>query len=741
MVSTIPGTVTITKTSTCRLCTAMCPIVVTIEDGRAVAVHGDREAPLFEGYTCPKGRALPEMHANPGRLLHSLRRRPDGTHEPVSSREAIDDIADRLRDVVDRHGPSSVAIYIGTSSSAYPAMGSMAGALLTALGSKMVFSAASIDQPGTRIADAFHGLWLGGRTPFDQVDAFLFAGTNPVISKQFLAENPARRLARAVERGTKVVVIDPRRTETARWAAVHLQVRPGQDAVVMAGIIHLILRDGLVDHDFLRSHVDGVESLRAAVAPFTPDFVALQADVPVDDLLEAARILGTARRGGAGGGTGISMTSCTSVVSYLLLCLMSLRGWWAREGDRIERPNVLMPPNLAKAQARCPYRAVGFGHKMRVRGLEQTNGGLPTAALADEILLPGEGQIRALLNVGGSPMMAWPDQRRTHEALESLELLVTTDVEYSPMARMADYVVATKMTLETPSITQITEYIKYFHPGYGFREPYAQYTPALVDPPAGADLIEDWQLYYRLGQRLGLSLNLVNVFGRIGAHMEAPIEVIPLDMENEPTTDDLYEMMCRGSHVPLEEVKRHPHGRVFEELLDLRVGPGDAECEDRLDVGSADMLAELGEIRERCDTVQPSSDRPFLFVPRRENRVINSTGRTLPGLMRGRRYNPAFMHPDDLASLGIKAGDLVEVRSEYDAITSIAEADANLRPGVVSMSHNFGGNPGEDEDPRIDGANTNRLLRTDVEYDRYTGIPRMGALPVGVVPVGTVAHA
>ena len=727
---------TITKTSTCRLCTAMCPIVVTIEDGRAVEVHGDRDAPLYEGYTCPKGRALPEIHANPERLLHSLRRRPDGSHERISSDDAVEEIADRLRDIVDRHGPNAVALYIGTSSAAYPAMGNVAGALISALGSKMIFSAASIDQPGTRIADAFHGMWLGGRTSFDEVDAFLFAGTNPVISKQFLAENPAKRLARAVERGTKIIVLDPRRTETARRAHVHLQVRPGQDAVVMAGLIHVILREGLVDQEFIRQHVDGVESLRAAVAPFTPELVSQRADIAIDDIVEAARALGTARRGGAGGGTGISMTSCTSVVSYLLLCLMSLRGWWAREGERVERPNVLMPPNHAKAQARRPYRAVG-GLKMRVRGLEQNIGGLPTAALAEEILLPGEGQIRALLNIGGSPMMAWPDQRRTREALESLDLYVTTDVEYSPNARMADYVVATKMTFETASMTQTTEYIKYFHPGYGFRAPYAQYTPALLDPPAGADLIEDWQLYYRVAQRLGLSLNMVNVFGRIGAHLEAPIQVVPLDMEHEPTTDDLYEIMCTGSNIPLDEVKRHPHGHVFEELLDQKVGPGDPDCQDRLDVGNAGMLAELDEIRDRASTAEADADRPFLFVPRRENRVINSTGRTLPGLMRGRRYNPAFMHPDDLARLGVVAGDLVEIRSEYDAITGVAEADADLRRGVVSMSHNFGGNPGEDEDPRVDGANTNRLLRTDVEFDRYTGIPRMGALPVAVSATAT----
>ena len=721
-----------TSTSTCRLCTALCPIIVRIEDGQAVEVHGDRDAPLYEGYTCPKGRALPELHANPDRLLQSLKRLPDGSHVPISSEDAIAEIAERLADVIERHGPTAVAMYTGTSSVPYPTMPGMAAALMMAIGSRMIFSAASIDQPGTRIADALHGNWLGGRTPFDDVDIFLFAGTNPVISKQFLAENPAKRLSRAVKRGTKIIVVDPRRTETARHAHVHLQPRPGEDPIVLAGLLHVILREDLIDPEFVAENVDGLEALRKAVEPFTPELVARRAGVDADEVVKAARMFGVARRGGAGGGTGISMTSCSSISSYLLLCLMSVRGFWAREGDRIERPNVLMPRNRAKAQPFPPRPAWGFGHQMRVRGLKQNVGGLPTAALAEEILLPGDGQIRALFNIGGSPMMAWPDQRRTAEALRSLDLFVTTDVQYSPTARMADYVVATKMTFETPAMTQVVESIKYYHPGYGFSMPYAQYTPPLVDPPAGSDLIEDWQLYYRVAQRLELSLKWVNLFGRPGGHLEAPIDVIPLDMEHEPTTDDLFEIMCRGSQIPLSEVKRHPHGHVFDELLDQHVGPRDPDCEARLDVGNAYLLAELDRFLAR-DHV--NGDLSFLLIPRRENRVINSMGRELPGLMRGRHYNPAFMHPDDLDRLGVGPGDLVSVRSEHDVITGVAQADPDLRPGLVSMSHGFGRNPGEDDDPRVDGANTNRLLRADAEFDPITGIPRMGALPVAVARV------
>ena len=431
------------------------------------------------------------------------------------------------------------------------------------------------------------------------------------------------------------------------------------------------------------------------------------------------------------------MTSRSSLVSYLLLCINSVRGFWARAGDRVERPNVLLPPNHAKAQAFPPIQAWGLGTKLRVRDLGQTVAGLPTGALAEEILTPGDGQIRALFNAGGSPMMAWPDQRRTQEALADLELLVTTDVWYSPTARAADYVAATKMTFETPGMTQVTEGIKYHNIAYGFSEPYAQYTPALLDPPDDSDLIEDWQLFYRVGKRLGLSMSWLSVFGSPLGHMEAPLDPIPLDMEREPTTDELFEMMCRGSNVALDEVKRHPHGHVFEELQHQQVAPRDAGCDTRLDVGNLDLLAELGTIsaEDYVTTREQTADRPFLLVPRRENRVINSTGRNIPGLMRGRTYNPAFMHSADLAALDLTPGDTVEIRSAHDAVVGIVEADDDLRRGVVSMSHGFGGNPGEVEDPRVDGANTNRLLRADVDFDPITGMPRMGAFPVSISAV------
>ena len=354
----------------------------------------------------------------------------------------------------------------------------------------------------------------------------------------------------------------------------------------------------------------------------------------------------------------------------------------------MSRPNV-RAPQLGVGQAYPPY-PVSTGRRMRVRNLEQTVAGLPTGALAEEILTPGPGQIRALFNVGGSPATAWPDQRLARRALEDLDLFVTTDVEYSPTARLAHYVVATKLALETPGVTQGTEIIKYLHFGYGFALPYAQYSPAIVDPPEGADVIEDWQLYYRVAQRLGLELQIVNLFGSAGGYLEAPIEMLrPTWRPSRPLTTSM--TTCRGSRIPLDEVRRRPGGTVFEELKDLRVAPPDEDDGARLDIGNHDVLAQLVADSAPASNFNPT--RPFLLIPRRENRMINTFGRTVPGLMGNRRYNPAFLHPEDMAELGLDSGDLVQIESDFAAVIGVAESDDDLRRGVVSMSHGFGANP------------------------------------------------
>ncbi len=720
------------KPAICRLCPAFCPIVVTLENGRAVEVAGDPDAPLYGGYSCPKGRALPEQHANPHRLLQSQKRGASG-FAPIASARALDEIAERVLRIVAEHGPRAVALYIGTNALPYPASGQIASAWLRALGSRMLFTSNTIDQPGKQIAMALHGAWHAGGMPFATAESWLVVGQNPLISKSgaLPMQNPGRQLTEALARGLQLIVIDPRRTETARRAAVHLQPRPGEDPALLAALLHVIFAEGLADAAFLRENAQGAEALREAVAPFTPEAAGERAGVPAAEIARAARLFARARRGGGAAGTGPAFATRGNLTEYLTLCLLTVCGFWPRAGDPAVRLNVLMPPFTPKAQPYAPYPARGGGEKLRVRGLESCAAGLPTAALPEEILLEGEGRVRALFVLGGNPMMAFPDQRTTQAALEKLDLLVTFAPELSATSRLADYVIAPKLTLETPGMSQSVEALKFFGANVGYAAPFAQYAPALVAPPAGADAIEDWELFYGMAQRMGLALSVVGFYGW-GAHLESPPIVTRLDMRERPSTDALYEIFTKGSRVPLGEVKRHPHGRVFEEVAGT-VAPRDPACAARLELAAPEMLRELAEVAaEDWRARHETPAHPFRLVPRRSNLFVNSSGRSLPSLTRGRPWNPAFAHPDDLAALGVASGDVVRLRSRHDEALAVIEADDTLRRGVVAMTHAFGANPGEAEDPREVGTALGRLLRLDDEYDPISGIPRMGALPIAI---------
>jgi anaerobic selenocysteine-containing dehydrogenase len=718
--------------SICRFCHANCGILVEVEDGRAVRVTGDRANPAYHGFTCAKGRQLPALHVHPERLLSSQKRVAPGRFAPIASGQAIDEVAERISRILAEHGPRSVAIYAGTYSGPHPATIPFAIGWLLATGSRMVFTAATIDQPGKSIANALHGRWLGGSHVFDESDAWLLLGNNPLISLSggIPPANPGRRLRLAKERGMKLIVIDPRQTEVARFADVYLQPRPGEDPTLLAALLHVVIREGLYDRDFVRDHVAGFAELEAAVAPFTPGFAAERAGVPAGEIERAARVFAGARRGCGVAGTGPNMSPHGNLTEYLLLALNTLCGRWRRAGERVANPGALLPRAVPVAQAQAPRRAFGFGEKLRVRGLANSAAGLPTAALADEILEPGEGRIRALICVGSNPIAAWPDQHKTRRAMDALDLLVTLDMKLAATSRLAHYVIAPKLSLEVPGLSHSMEALEQTYVAMGYSEPYAQYSPALVEPPPGADVIEEWEFFYGLAQRMGLALKLYPTRAETGVLRERS-DAIDVDMEKKPTTDQIYAQLFASSRVPLDEVKRHPHGRIFADPP-IVVAPADPANRDRLDVGNAEMLGELAGIAREGARAAEVRGRPFRLVSRRMPNVYNSSGRDIEALTRGRLYNPAYLHPDDLAALGLAPGDTVRIASDHASILGIAEAAPELRRGVLSMSHAFGDAAERDGEFREIGSTTGRLVDGEREFDRFTGIPRMSAIPVSV---------
>ena len=723
-----------THPSICRFCHAGCAILVDVDDdGAPVRVRGDRSNPVYGGFTCEKGRQLPEQHRHPERLLHTMRRRDDGTHEPVPVGQAMDEVAARLAAIVAEHGPRSVAVYTGTCASRNPAAKPVLLAFLKALGSPMRFDSNTIDQPGKAVAQAMLGTWGAPPQGFDDADVALLIGGNPFVALSGGIPNPdpVRRVREAKARGFELLVIDPRRTETAAAADLHLQPLPGEDIAIVAGLLHVILRDRLHDEAFVADHVAGLDALRAAVAPFTPEHVAGRAGITAEELVECAHRFGGAKRGVATSGTGPSLTGRGStLLEYLVMVLNTVCGRWLRVGEPLWNPGVLLPTMPHKAQATPPWPAYGYGEKLRVRDLADAACGLSTAALPEEILTEGPGQVRALLVLGGNPAAAWPDHDLTLEALQDLDLLVTFDIKMSATARLAHYVVAPKLTLELTGSTYTSESMVWYATGFGLPVPYAQYTPPVVQPPAGAEVVDEWAFVLGVARRMGVTVELPPNFARPEQEplrLTGPDAISPED----PTLDELLDHLYRNSRVPLDEVRRHAAGVVFDAETVL-VEPADPGHTGRFDVGNAELLAELADAAGRIWWPHDPA-RPFRMLCRRHVGALNSSGLDLPK-MRRTPYNPAFLHPDDLAELGLAPGDAARLESDRGAVLAVVDADPTLRRGCVSMTHAYGDVLAGDAAFREAGTNTSRLTRVDADYDRITGMPRMSNVAVSITP-------
>jgi len=721
--------------SLCRICTAQCPIVVEVDEaGRPVAARGDKDNPHSEGFFCLKGKHFPEMHTSPNRLRHSLKRNAAGELEPIAADRALDEVAERLQAILDAHGPDAVAVYMGTLFYQLPQTAALATAWMDALRLRLRFSSGTIDQPGKQTAAAAHGHWLGGSHVFDESDVWMIVGSNPLVANSggIPHANPVRRLKRAQERGLELIVIDPRHSETARHADLHLQPRPGTDPAVLAGIARELIVQGWVDEAFVRENVAGFERLRDEVDPFTPSAVAARADLPAEQIVEAARRFGRASKGSVTAGTGANMSGWSNITEYLVLCLNSVCGRFRRAGDRVINPGVLTTRRPFKAQPLPPYPVDGYGAPLRARDAwSPAVCGLPTSALADEILLGagGEGGVKALITIGGNPMRAWPDPKRTRQALEALELNVVVEPRATDTAQLADYVLAPKLPLETPGSSLSTECLFTVSPALGYTEAYGQYAPPIVEPPEGSDLLEDWEFFYGLGQRMGLQLDVAaGVFPIMGITMPTT----RLDMVNKPSSEDVLDFVAKGSFVPLDRLRREPDKVLFDDEPVVRVALRDPGNDARLSVGSDVMFEELRDFARGDRFERP--DYPYRFISRRMPNTFNSVGTDIAGLTARYGTNPAFMHPDDLAREGLARGDRVRVASAHGQLDAIAWPDPGLRPGLVSMCHCWGGDPDEPGDPRETGSNVGLLISVEQDCARFSGIPLMSALPVRVAP-------
>jgi anaerobic selenocysteine-containing dehydrogenase len=694
------------------VCHAACPMEVDVDGNRVIAVRGIADDPLFEGYTCIKGRQIPAQMADPKRIRVSMRRRPDGTFEEVASTAALDEIAAELRRIIAAHGPRAVASYTGTggyqNSVAVPA----ARAFHQGLGSTSFYTSVTIDQPAKGLAACRLGGWEAGYHSFTASDVHMAIGYNSPVSSYgpiggLQGTNPFVVMRRRKAEGMKLIVIDPRRTELAGFADVHLQIRPGQDATLLAGMIRIVLEEGLHDHAFCDRWVSQLGELEAAVAGFSLDLVADRCQLDPDDIVGATRLFATGPRGVAGTGTGPNMAPHSSLTEHLVVTLNTILGRCNREGDRLENGLLLSPAVPVRAQVVAP-RPPTNGPPARVRNLHGYRGEMPTATLAEEILTPGRGRIRALIVSGGNPVVAFPDQELTLRALADLELLVVVDYRMTATAELADYVIAPTLPLERSDVPHLMD--------RWFRVPYTNYTDPVVD--RDGDVLNEWEVFWELAARLGSTL---------------PFPGGSPDMTARPSTDEIIDRAYHGSRMPLDEVRAnrrvvHPDRRPV-------VQPADDDAAARFTLAPDDLMAELADVLAETPSQfagRDVSEYPFRLVSRRLKHVLNSTGPELPQLARKGTTNPAFMNPADVAELGLEPGDIVEISSLRASLLGVVELAPDVKRGVISMAHSWGGRSLTDENVRDIGAPTNRLVAADLGQDPVTGMMVASAIPVAV---------
>jgi anaerobic selenocysteine-containing dehydrogenase len=701
--------------SYCRGCVAHCGLIFEVEGNRIVSHRGDPDHVNSKGFKCVKGdMSVEHIQGLERRFTSCHKRNSEGRLEPIASAALMDEVAAAIARGVRDNGPRSVALYIGTAGYRKSFNLSMAKQFMAAIGSPSMFSTMTIDQSAHWVVDGRMGVFVTGKPAFEDLDLIVLAGTNPVISHggPYVATplvNTVPKLRSWRERGGKLVVVDPRVTETARLADVHLQARPGADAEIFAGLIRLILANGWHDADFCARYVQGLDALRAAVEPFTAERVAERADVPLESLLAAARLIGAAKKPSMGFGTGLSMSPHPNTAAHMVEGLNAICGGFARAGEVIRNPGIFQKRALVEAVVaptrtweREPKLGTGFG---------ALYGEFPSSRLADEILTPGPTQIRTLIVLGANPMMAFGEPQRLREALTSLDCLVVVEPRPTETTDLADYLVAPPLPYEVADINVMVS---------GWHEDLClQATDPVVEPPPGT--LTEWMFFNGLANRLGHTLRLMPVgFG--GDVTAAAAAGTPLVAEEVWTTERLIERALADVGVPLEALRAAPHG-LKPKMPTVRIAAPGADDGARLDVCPPDVAAELAGVM-----ASPPAGARYRLVVRRVVELMNSEFRMSETIQR--RFDgaaPLFIHPHDMAEEGFGPGDRVAVSGRHGRIVARIRPDRTLRRGVVAMPHCWSGDPSAEA---LGGHTSNLVSMAVADVQAIDGMPQQSALIV-----------
>jgi anaerobic selenocysteine-containing dehydrogenase len=678
----------------CNLCEAICGLAIEVDGPKIISIRGDDADPFSRGHICPKGVALQDIHDDPNRLRRPMKK-VDGAWVAIAWDDAFELAAEKLAAIQLQHGNDAIGFYAGNPTVHNIGTAISTGPFARLLQTRNAFSATSVDQLPQQLASflMYGHQFLIPIPDIDRTDYFLIMGGNPVASNGSLMTVPdvTKRLAAIRARGGKIVVLDPRRTETAAVASEHHFIRPATDAAFLMAMLNA-MREAELFRIARPEQIRGLDAALDSIAHMTAEAAAPITGIDADAIRRIAREFAAAPSAVCYGRVGSTLQAFGTLNAWLIQLVNLVTGNLDREGGAlVTQPLIpITGPNT---------RAGGYARwRSRVSGLPESGGELPVAALAEEILTEGAGQIRGLVTICGNPVLSTPDGRKLDEALESLEFMLAIDIYLNETTRHADLI------LPPASSLHHDHYDLVFN-AFAVRN-VARYSQAIWPRPEEERY--DWEIFRELCARLAAKLQ----------------------REHKPLPSTRETIERRVQTISFDELLSAEHG------LDLgALAPSLYErlqtVDGKIDCAPAPLLADVARFRAQINAAAPST---FRLIGRRHLRSNNSWMHHSHRLIKGKARNRLLMHPDDLASLDLRDGQLVEIHARVGSVEIEVESSADVMRGVVCLPHGFGHNrPGT----RLGLAEANAGVSyndlTDATFlDELSGNAAMNGLPVEV---------
>jgi anaerobic selenocysteine-containing dehydrogenase len=660
----------------CNLCEAICGITIAVHEDRHLEIRGDKDDPLSQGYICPKAAALQDIHDDKDRLKHPVRRTRHGWQR-IGWDEAFDEVTQNLKRIHTQYGRNSIATYLGNPTvHNYGAM-LFAPGFIRSLHTRNRFSATSVDQLAHHVAAYLmfgHQLLLPV-PDIDRTNFFLILGANPAISNGSLMTAPGmnRRLQEIRGRGGKVIVVDPRFTETAALADRHLFIRPGTDVLLLLALLHVVFDEGLTALGALAPYTKGVDMIAKLVSEFPPENVAPITGIDPAQIRLIAGEFAASESAVCYGRMGVSTQEFGGVCQWLINVLNIVTGNLDRAGGAMFTLPAFDP--ISAPESFAPRGSFARWHS-RVRKLPEFAGELPVVALAEEILTEGPGQIKALVTSAGNPVLSTPNGLELDRALAGLKFMVSIDPYINETTSHAHIILPPSTSLERG------HYDVAFHL-LAVRNT-AKFSPALFAPDA--ETRHDWEIFFELQTRMEHAGLLGRVKSKFLKRFLGPERILDLGLRFGPYGAKA-NPFSKG--LTLRKLKQAVHGIDLGPLgacLPGRLRTSDKRIELAPDV----LVKDVERVKAKFGNDSARSDGDLLLIGRRHLRSNNSWLHNSQRLVKGKSRCTMLMHPADAAHRRLASGQSVRVRSRVGSVEVPVEISEEMMPGVVSIPHGWG---------------------------------------------------